>query len=80
MFLTKFSSIIIAVQIGKNKCFCLHWQNIGNRYNALVTIHKLLLKINMPELWLGKIYKCFGKGLAVIGNQYLLYQSLPICN
>ena len=35
--------------IGKNKYFTStkYWQNIGNKYNALVTTVKSLLEINM---------------------------------
>ena len=47
-----------------------YWQNVGNRYNALVTIGKSLVEINMWVLWTSKIYKCICERLAVIGNQY----------
>ena len=56
----------------------LHWQNTGNKPNALLTICKSLVEINMWKLWPAKIYKCIGKRLAVIGNQYFtnLYQYI----
>ena len=47
-----------------------HWQNIGNRNNALVTIGKSLVERNTWKLWSAKIFKCIGKRLAVIGNQH----------
>ena len=59
-----------------------HWQNIGNRYYTLVTINKSLVEVNMCKLLRSKIYKCFGRTLPVIDNQYLTNQYLyiiPLC-
>ena len=49
-----------------------HWQCIGNtiQCNALVTIGKSLVEINMWQLWSSRIYECTGKRLAVIGNEH----------
>ena len=59
-----------------------HWQNIGNRYYTLVTVNKSLVEVNMCKLLRSKIYKCFGRTLPVIDNQYLTNQYLyiiPLC-
>ena len=45
MALTKVLPIMI--ETGKNKCFILQWQNIGNKINALVTIGKSLVESNI---------------------------------
>ena len=45
MALTKVLPIMI--ETGKNKCFILQWQNIGNKVNALVTIGKSLVESNI---------------------------------
>ena len=59
-----------------------HWQNIGSRYYTLVTVDKSLVEVNMCKLLRSKIYKCFGKTLSVIDNEYLTNQHLyiiPLC-
>ena len=55
---------------GQNKYFILQWQNIGNRNNALVTISKSMVENNIWKLWPAKMFKCIGKELVLIGNQY----------
>ena len=67
-------------KIGKNKYFILHWKNISTRNNALVTIGKSLVKSNICKLWPVKIFKCIGKRLAVIGNQYFTSHYQYIIN
>ena len=67
-------------KIGKNKYFILHWQNSGNRNNALVSNGKSLVKSNICKLWPAKIFKCIGKRLAVIGNQYFASRYQYIIN
>ena len=47
-----------------------HWQIIGNRNNALVTIGKSLVESNIWKLWPTKMFKCIDKRLAAIDNQY----------
>ena len=73
MFLKTFLPIIMGTNWQKQILYftlAKYWQNIGNMYNALVTIGKSLLEINMWKFWPSKIYKCIGKRLVVIGNQY----------
>ena len=76
MALTKV--LLIMIETGKNKCFILQWQNIGNKVNALVTIGKSLVESNIWKLWPAKMFKYIGKRLAVIGNKYFTnhYQYL----
>ena len=70
--LTKFLTKSWLVQIGKNKYFILQWQNIGNRNHALITTNgKSMVESNIWKLWPAKIFKCIGKRLALIGNQYV---------
>ena len=64
MALTKV--LLIMIETGKNKCFILQWQNIGNKIHALVTIDKSLVESNIWKLWPAKMFKCIGKRLAVI--------------
>ena len=47
-----------------------HGQNIGNRNNSLSVIGESLAERNIWKLWAAKMFKCIGKRLAVIGNQY----------
>ena len=76
MALTKV--LLIMIETGKNKCFILQWQNIGNKIHALVTIDKSLVESNIWKLWPAKMFKYIGKRLAVIGNKYFTnhYQYL----
>ena len=45
-------------------------QNIGNKNNALLTIGTSLVERNILKSWPAKMFKCVGKRLAMIGNQY----------
>ena len=47
-----------------------HGQNIGNKSNAMLTIGKSLVERNTWKSWPAKMFKCIGKRLAVICNQY----------
>ena len=54
-------------------------QNIGKRFNALITLGKSLVEINMWKLWPSKIYSYIGKKISSLW-QSRVYQSLLIHN